>query len=65
MLHTTQLRGTEFEIAVPVKFLEKGAFDVQAISTVQTVKLMRKLGEIGPDHLRRIEDALLEWLEIE
>ena len=35
--HTTSLRGTRFEVAVPARFLKSGAFDAQGIVTVPTV----------------------------
>jgi mRNA interferase MazF len=63
--HTTQLQGTEFEVSIPARYLEKGAFDAQGISTVQTVKLLKKLGDITPDQLREVENAILQWLEID
>jgi len=36
--HTTSLRGSPFEIAVPVPFLKPGAFLVQGVTTFPTVK---------------------------
>jgi len=41
--HTTALRQSRFEVAVSVKFLRPGAFDVQGIVTVPTVRLMNRL----------------------
>jgi mRNA interferase MazF len=63
--HTTALRGTAFEVSVAVRFLEKGGFDAQGISTVSTVKLMRKLGRLSAEELRDVEDAVLRWLGIQ
>jgi mRNA interferase MazF len=63
--HTTQPRGTDFEISIPTRFLEEGVFDAQGISTISTHKLMRKLGMLTDEQLTRIEDAVLRWLEIE
>src|SRR5438477_8654378 len=39
--HTTALRGNSWEIKIPKYFLDSGAFDVQRIATVATVKLER------------------------
>jgi mRNA interferase MazF len=45
--HTTALRGNRWEVTVPKPFLKEGAFDVQRIATVATVKLERKLGDLS------------------
>ena len=60
--HTTSLRGTRFECAVPVPFLKPGAFDVQGIVTVPSVKLLRRLGSLRPEQLVAVESALRNWL---
>ena len=33
--HTTSLRGSAFEIAVPARFLHPGAFDAQGLVTIR------------------------------
>ena len=60
--HTTSVRGTRFESAVPVPFLKPGAFDVQGIITVPSVKLLRRLGSLRPEQLASVESALRSWL---
>ena len=60
--HTTSLRGSRFEVAVPVRFLKDGGFDVQGIVTVPTVKLIRVLGRLTPAQLQLIESAVRGWL---
>ncbi len=61
--HTTSLRGNHWEIPVPKNFLkDEGAFDVQRIATVASVKLERKLGELTPAELDGILDLLAERL---
>jgi len=47
--HTTALRQSRFEVAVPVRFLRPGAFDAQGIVTVPTVRLMNRLGLLTSD----------------
>ncbi len=44
LLHTTALRGNEWELSIPKPFLKPDAFHLQQIQTVSTVKLERKLG---------------------
>jgi mRNA interferase MazF len=62
--HTTSLRSTRFEAAVPVRFLKPGAFDAQGIVTVPTVRLMRPLGTLSPEQLSEVERAVCLWLGI-
>ena len=47
--HTTACRGSRWEVPIPKPYLdEEGAFDVQRIATVASVKLERKRGELIP-----------------
>ena len=62
--HTTALRKSRFEVAVPVRFLRTGAFDAQGIVTVPTVRLMNRLGTLTNEQLRSVEKAVCEWLGI-
>jgi len=62
--HTTALRQSRFEIAVPVKFLRSGAFDAQGIVTVPMVRLMNRLGTLNPDQIRSVEKGVCAWLGI-
>ncbi|MBW3597125.1 MAG: type II toxin-antitoxin system PemK/MazF family toxin [Planctomycetes bacterium] len=60
--HTTSVYGSRFEVAVPKRFLKSGVFDAQGVVTVPQVKLMRKLGNLQPDELALVEDAVRRWL---
>ena len=40
--HTTALRGSRFEVPLPVRFLRPGGFDAQSLVTVPVVKLIRR-----------------------
>ena len=62
--HTTALRQSRFEIAVPVRFLRPGAFDAQGIVTVPTPRLMNRLGALTADQLGSIERGVCAWLGI-
>jgi mRNA interferase MazF len=42
--HTTALKGNNWEISIPKSFLKDGAFHLQQINTISTMKLLRKLG---------------------
>ena len=62
--HTTSLRGSRFEINIPLAFLKPGAFLVQSPSTVPRVRALRLLGRMNELQIRSIEEGLLEWLKI-
>ncbi len=60
--HTTSPRGTRFEVSISKPFLHRGVFDAQNPTTVALAKLIRKLGDLSPDQLAQIEDAVRTWL---
>ena len=60
--HTTSVRGSHWEIQIAKPYLEEGAFDVQRIATVATVKLERKLGNLAPQEFETVLDRLAERL---
>ncbi len=63
--HTTSRRGSRWEVPVAKSFLDdEGAFDVQRIATLASVKLERKLGAITSAELDTILDRLAERLGI-
>jgi mRNA interferase MazF len=64
LLHTTALRGNRWELSIPKPFLKPGAFHLQQIQTVSTVKLERRLGALTEDEMNRVLDALAERLAI-
>lgn len=65
LLHTTSLRGNRWELSVPKPFRKPGAFHLQQIQTVPTVRLERRLGALIPDEMRRVEEALQVRLGIQ
>jgi len=62
--HTTALRRSRFEIALPVRFLRSGAFDAQGIVTVPAARLMNRLGALTAEQLDSIERGVCAWLGI-
>lgn len=60
--HTTSLRGNRWEVRILKRFLEEGAFDVQRVVTVATVKLERKLGELTAPEFDLVLAKLAERL---
>jgi mRNA interferase MazF len=63
-LHTTALRGNRWELTVAKPFLKPGAFHLQQIQTISTVKLERRLGTLTADEMHRVLAALGERLGI-
>jgi len=63
--HTTSVRGSRFEIAVPVPFLREGAFDAQSLVTIPHVKLIRRLGRLHPIQLAQVEQGVRAWLGLQ
>lgn len=60
--HTTSTRGSRFEIVIASRFLKTGAFDVQNVNTITTVKMIRMLGMLTVDEMIEIEAGLKAWL---
>ena len=62
--HTTSLRGSAFEVVVPVPFLREGAFVVQSITTIPTKHAMRRLGTLTAEQLALVENGVRRWLDL-
>lgn len=62
--HTTSAQGTRFEVDIKTPFLKPGVFDAQQVLTVPQVKLIRRLGDLRPDQLSLVEDAVRRWLSL-
>ncbi len=62
--HTTSPRGTDFEAAVPTRFLKPGVFDGQNLVTVPHARLVRRLGTLPADGMAAVETVVKRWLGI-
>jgi len=60
--HTTSLRGSPFEITVPVPFLRDGAFAVQTLTTIPSKHALRRIGSLTLQQLAPIEQGVRAWL---
>ena len=60
--HTTAVRGSPFEVAVPVNFLKEGAFLAQGIVAVPPRYFVRRLGILSVGQLHTVEVVLSRWL---
>jgi mRNA interferase MazF len=58
LLHTTALRGNRWELSIPKSFLKPGAFHLQQVQTISTVKLERRLGILTAEEMKQVRDAL-------
>jgi mRNA interferase MazF len=60
--HTTSVRGSQFEVVVPARFLKPGAFDAQGLVTVPHIRLVRPIGTLANIQLQAVEHAVQLWL---
>lgn len=64
LLHTTSLRGNCWELPIIKSFLKPGAFHLQQIQSIPTVRLERKLGELTLAEMDKVLDAAAARLGI-
>ena len=64
MAHTTTLRGNSWEHPVSKPFLKEGAFHLQQIHSIPTVKLERKLGLLTLAEMSMIDGLLRARLKL-
>ena len=64
LLHTRALRGNRRELAIDKPFLKSGAFHLQQVQTISTVKLERRLGVLNGEEMNRVLAALRNRLGI-
>jgi mRNA interferase MazF len=62
--HTTALRGNRWEISIAKSFLKDGAFHLQQIQSVPTVRLMRRLGALTIEEMQVIHDRIGEFFQM-
>ena len=60
--HTTQARGAQFELPLPVRFLETGVFNVQGMLAIPSAKFLRRLGTLAPAQMGDVEAMIKRWL---
>ena len=64
LLHTTSRRNNRWELSIPKPFLKDGAFHLQQIQSVPTVRLERRLGSLTTGELAGVDDALRQRLRV-
>ena len=60
--HTTELRGSPFEISAPAPFLRRGAFLAQGISTYPKAWAIRRLGVLKREQMTAVVAGVQSWL---
>lgn len=60
--HTTAVRGSQFEVVVPCRFLSDGAFLVQGVQALPPKYFLRRLGVLTDDQLQSVQETLFRWL---
>jgi mRNA interferase MazF len=60
--HTTELRGSPFEIPIPAPFLRQGAFLVQGMSTYPKAWAIRRIGILNRLQMAEVEVGVRKWL---
>jgi len=64
LLHTTALRRNRLELAIDKPFLKAGAFHLQQVQSISTVKLERRLGVLNGEEMSRVRAALKHRLSL-
>ncbi len=59
--HTTSLFRSDFEVPLTIRWLQPGAFNVQATFPLPPIKFMRRLGSLTSEQLELVEGALKRW----
>lgn len=62
--HTTSVRGTHFEVDLPLAWLARGAFDAQNLMSIPLAKFIRKLGRVSVTEMQLIESTIKHWLGV-
>ena len=60
--HTTNPRGSQFEVNLSVVGLQPGAFNIQGMIAVPNAKLLRKVAALTPAQQTVVEAAIRRWL---
>ena len=59
--HTTSVVGSRFEARLAIRWLEAGAFNIQAVFPLPPKRFIRKLGDLTPEQLAQLATVLKQW----
>jgi len=63
--HTTAVRGTRWELALPKPFLKPGVFHLQQVQPLPLVRFDVQLGALTPDEFKAVKEALVQLLNLQ
>ena len=63
--HTTSVRGSTYEVALNVTFLQAGAFNVQGLAPLPPVRFINRMGSLTDDQMRQIAESIDRWLGLD
>lgn len=64
IVHTRELHGNRWELAILKPWLEQGAFHLQEIRSQVIAKFKYRLGRLTPDEFKRIKERIRERLDL-
>jgi mRNA interferase MazF len=59
--HTTSLVGSVHEVRFQLRWLQPGAFNIQAVGPLPPPKFIRLLGTLTQGQMSQVEVALKQW----
>ena len=60
--HTTSARGSAYEVALTVPFLQPGVFNVQGLAPLPPVRFINRMGILNDTQMHQIDEAIDRWL---
>ena len=62
--HTTAVRGSRWELAIPKPFLKTGVFHLQQVQPLSLARFDTRLGTLTPDEFGQVKRALARLLNL-
>ena len=62
--HTTMVRDSQFEVALPLPYLKGGVFNIQGSQSVPRSWLLRHLGTLTESQLALVGSSFRRWLQL-
>jgi len=60
--HTTSVRGSTYEVALNISFLQTGAFNVQGLAPLPPVRFINRMGILSDAQMGQIAESIDRWL---
>jgi mRNA interferase MazF len=62
--HTTSVRGSSFEVNLPLPFLQPGVFNIQGLAPLSPPRFIQRLGSADSQQMQQISAALARWMQL-